>query len=602
MEYNKEHELDKTWDLKLLARLIVYTKKWIPHLILAVLLLFASTASHLVRPKIIQMIVDDKLIAGTSDSGLIQIATAEVLPDVFQLVYLLLGLVILTLVASYIQTYMLNYIGQSIVYDIRSDLFQKMIALDLRFYELNPVGRLVTRVTNDLNNISQLYSSVLVTTLADFAIVAGSIVMMFAMHWKLALLSLSCLPLVVVSAMLFRRMVRAAYRRVRIKIAAINTSLNENITGMKTIQLFNQEEKFNSQFVKVSKEYEQASKKEIMVYSIFRPFINFLYFFSLAVAIYFGGNWVLGGTLKVGVVVAFTIYIQQLFRPILEFAEKFNILQSALTSIERVFLLFEEKERIENNPKAKLEKIEGNISFQDVRFSYVKGEEVLKGISLDVKPGQTVAFVGHTGSGKSTIINLLMRLYDVDSGDIVIDGVSIKEYDKYELRRHIVPVIQDVFLFSGDIRSNVRLLDEEYTDEEIMNALEFVGADSFVRAFPEGLSHPVTEGGSTLSQGQRQLLSFARAVLRDPDVLVLDEATASIDTDSEQKIQEAIKKVEKNRTTFIVAHRLSTIKDADQIIVLHKGEIRERGNHDELIAKKGLYYDLYQLESHRADL
>ncbi|MDO4753540.1 MAG: ABC transporter ATP-binding protein [Bacillota bacterium] len=602
MEYNQEHELEKSWDLKLLKKLMSYTKKWIPHLILAVFLLFMSTVSHLLRPKIIQMIVDDKLVAGTAENGLVQIATAEVLPDVFQLVYLLLGLVVLTLVASYIQTYMLNYIGQSIVYDIRSDLFRKMIALDLRFYEVNPVGRLVTRITNDLNNISQLYSSVLVTTLADLAIVGGSIVMMFAMHWQLALLSLSCLPLVVISAMLFRRMVRSAYRQVRIKIAAINASLNENITGMKTIQLFNQEEKFNARFTKTGREYEQASKKEIMVYSVFRPFINFLYFFSLAVAIYFGGNWVLGGTIKVGVVVAFTIYIQQLFRPILEFAEKFNILQSALTSIERVFLLFEEPERIENNPKAELKKIDGNISFRDVRFSYVKGEEVLRGISFDVKPGQTVAFVGHTGSGKSTIINLLMRMYDIDGGEILIDGVRIQDYDKYELRKHIVPVIQDVFLFSGDIRNNVRLLDERYTDEEVMKALEFVGADTFVKAYEDGLSHVVTEGGSTLSQGQRQLLSFARAVLRNPDVLVLDEATASIDTESEQKIQNAIKKVEKGRTTFIVAHRLSTIKDADQIIVLHKGEIREIGNHDELIARKGLYYDLYQLESHRADI
>lgn len=601
MEFHKETELDKTWDLKLLRKLMKYTKKWIPHLFLAVFLLLLSTVSHLIRPKIIQMIVDDHLVKGTA-GGIVEIATSEVLPEVFRLVYFLLGLVVVTLIASYIQTYMLNYIGQSIVYDIRSDLFGKMIALDLRFYEKNPVGRLVTRITNDLNNISQLYSSVLVTTLADFAIVLGSIAMMFLMHWQLALLSLACLPLVVISAMLFRRMVRAAYRQVRIKIAAINTSLNENITGMKTIQLFNQEPKFRGQFESVSREYEQASKKEIMVYSIFRPFINFLYFFSLAVAIYFGGNWVLGGGIKVGVVVSFTIYIQQLFRPILEFAEKFNILQSALTSIERVFLLFEEPELIENRPVAKLDRIEGRISFRDVRFSYIKGEEVLKGVSFDVNPGETVAFVGHTGSGKSTIISLLTRLYDIDSGEILIDGVSIRNYDKYELRGHIVPVIQDVFLFGGDIRTNVRLLDTDYSDEEIMKALEFVGADGFVKSYEDGLSHAVSEGGSTLSQGQRQLLSFARAVLRDPDVLVLDEATASIDTESEQKIQEAIKKVEKGRTTFIVAHRLSTIKDADQIIVLHKGEIREKGTHDELIAKQGLYYDLYQLESHKTAL
>lgn len=589
MELHKEAELEKTWDYKLLVKLAKYTKKWIPLLLLAVVFLFISTYSSIIRPKIVQEIVDNYLVN----------RTAESMTQIMNLVYILLGLVVATLFASYAQTYMLNYIGQSIVYDIRSDLFQKMIALDLRFYEKNPVGRLVTRITNDLNNISQLYSNVVVTVLADFAIVGGSIVMMLVMHWRLALLSLSVLPVLVVATMIFRVKIREAYRQVRVKIAQINTSMNENITGMKTIQLFNQEEKFRRQFEQINNEYTSASRREIMIYAVFRPFINMLYFISLAIALYFGGMWVLSETIEVGVVIAFAIYIKELFRPILEFAEKFNIFQSALTSIERVFLLFEEPELIVNNSSKPLEKIEGRISFRNVRFSYVKGEEVLKGISFDVNPGETIAFVGHTGSGKSTIINLLMRLYDIDSGDILIDGHSIKEYDKYELRKHIVPVIQDVFLFSGDIRNNIRLLDDDYSDEEIMEALRFVGADGFVNAYSDGLSHSVTEGGSTLSQGQRQLLSFARAVLRNPDVLVLDEATASIDTESEQKIQEAINKVEKGRTTFIVAHRLSTIKDADKIVVLHKGEIRETGTHDELIAKEGLYYDLYQLESHR---
>ncbi len=591
MELHKEAELEKTWDYKLLKKLGKYTRKWIPMLVLAVVFLFISTYSSIIRPKIVQEIVDNHLVNQTPDS----------MAQIMGLVYVLLGLVVATLVASYAQTYMLNYIGQSIVYDIRSDLFQKMLALDLRFYEKNPVGRLVTRMTNDLNNISQLYSNVIVSVLADFAVVGGSMVMMFVMHWKLALLSLSVLPVLVIATMIFRRRVREAYRQVRVKIAQINTSMNENITGMKTIQLFNQESKFMKRFEDINDEYTAASKREIMIYAVFRPFINFLYFVSLAIALYFGGRWVLDETVDIGVVVAFSIYIKELFRPILEFAEKFNILQSALTSIERVFLLFDEPERIQNRGGG-VEKIEGRISFKDVRFSYVQGEEVLKGISFDVNPGETIAFVGHTGSGKSTIINLLMRLYDIDSGDILIDGRSIKDYDKYELRKRIVPVIQDVFLFSGDIRNNIRLLDENYTDEQIMEALRFVGADTFVNSYPDGLSHSVTEGGSTLSQGQRQLLSFARAVLRDPDVLVLDEATASIDTESEQKIQDAINKVEKGRTTFIVAHRLSTIKDADKIVVLHRGEIRETGTHDELIARQGLYYDLYQLESHRNDL
>lgn len=587
---HREVEFQKTWDLKLFRNLWKYTKRWVPFLLLAAFLLVLSTGSSLARPKIIQLILDDHLEnigPGTMDA-------------IMQLIVFLFVLVVVALLSQYAQTYLLNYIGQSIVYDIRSDLFNKMIRLGLNFYEKNPVGRLVTRVTNDLNNISELYSSVVVSALADIIVIVGSMIMMITMNLKLALVSFITMPIIVVASIVFRKQVRKAYRKVRVKLAMINSSLSENLTGMKTIQLFNQEEKFSNRFNKISKEYEDASVKEIMVYAIFRPSINFLYYLSLAIIIYFGGIWVLGQSVQIGQLIAFTIYIKQMFNPIQEFAEKFNILQSSLTSIERVFLLFEEPDSIVNDPKAELKEVRGAISFKDVRFSYIPGEEVLKGISFDVNPGETIAFVGHTGSGKSTIINLLTRLYEIDSGEILIDGKSIKDYDKYELRRRIVPVIQDVFLFSGDIGGNVRLLDEEYTDEEVMEALRFVGADNLVGLHSDGLRHTVSEGGSTLSQGQRQLLSFARAVLRDPDVLILDEATASIDTESEQKIQDAIAKAEKGRTTFIVAHRLSTIKEADKIIVLHKGEIREQGTHDELIAKQGLYYDLYQLEGHTA--
>lgn len=585
-----EKQLDKTWDWQLLKKLMKYTKRWIPHLLLAVLLLFLSTASYLIKPQIIQEIVDKHLVT------VVNTGSDAAMGEIYRLVLFLTGLVAMTFVTSYAQTYILSYVGQHVVYDIRSDLFAKMIALDLKFFEKNPVGRLVTRVTNDLNNIAQLYTSVLVTTLSDLAIVVGSLIMMFAMNAKLTLISMSVLPVLIISTAIFRRLVRKAYRNVRTKLAQINATLSENITGMKTIQVFNQEDKFSEGFEAINREYFDASKKEIYIYAVFRPFINLLYFVSLALAIIFGGMWVMDGSVEIGVVIAFTIYIKQFFRPILEFAEKFNILQSALTSIERVFLLFDEPERIVNDPKVESLPLKGSVKFDNVWFQYEDDKPVLKGVSFEAKPGETIAFVGHTGSGKSTIINLLMRLYDVQDGDIVIDGHSIKDYDKYDLRRRIIPVLQDVFLFSGDIRSNIRLLSKEYSDEQVLEALKFVNADKFVSKYSDGINHAVTEGGSTLSQGERQLLSFARAILRNPDILILDEATASIDTETEQYIQEAIQKVSKKRTTFIVAHRLSTIKDADRIIVLHRGEIREMGTHDELIAKGGLYYDLYQLD------
>ncbi|MDO4799769.1 MAG: ABC transporter ATP-binding protein [Bacillota bacterium] len=587
MEQFQEKQLETTWDWQLLKKLMKYTKPWWGLLLLAVLLLFLATANYLYKPAIIKSIVDDYLVVG---------ATAESLPAIYKLVAMLGGLVLLTLVASYIQTFVLSYVGQKVVYSIRSDLFEKLLTLDLRFYEKNPVGRLVTRMTNDLNNISQLYTNVLVTTLSDFAIVVGCLVMMAVMDLRLTLISMSVLPILIISTVFFRYKIRAAYRNVRVRLAKINATLNENIMGMKTIQVFNQEKKFDEAFCAINDDYRAASKREIYLYAIFRPFVNFLYYLTLIIALVFGGIFLLQGKIEIGVIIAFTIYIKLFYRPILELAEKFNILQSALTSIERVFLLFEEPERILNDSDYRPERLQGHVEFKGVRFAYNPDEPVLKGIDFEVRPEETVAFVGATGSGKSTIINLLTRLYDIDDGEIRIDGRNIREYDKYYLRERIIPVLQDVFLFSGTIRDNIALLGDHYTDEQIWDALRFVNADRFVRRFPDGLDHVVTEGGATLSQGERQLLSFARAILRDPDILILDEATSSIDTETEMAIQEAIEKVSRQRTTFVVAHRLSTIKKADHIVVIHKGEIREVGRHDELIAAKGIYYDLYRLQ------
>ncbi|HZK09999.1 MAG TPA: ABC transporter ATP-binding protein [Clostridia bacterium] len=632
-----EQKLEKFYDGKLVKKLAKYTKGLWLLLLMSALLLLAGTLFDLLQPRIISTIIDDYLVPRQSylqeepqgfalEEGNFSISkepTSVVLKDqnlekdglsrslsqeenraykdyrykkIINLTLFLLALSILTYLSAMLEQIALNYVGQRVIQRIRSDLFAKLERLSLSFHEKNPVGRLVTRMTNDLGNINELYTNVIVTVLSDVAIILGSIFMMFSMNVKLSFISLSIMPLLVVVTLIFQRKVRLAYRDVRVKLAKINTTLNENLSGMKTIQIFNQEKKFIENFAEDNEKYHVASKGELQIYAIFRPFINLLYYTSLILVIIFGGKFAIEGSIEVGVVIAFTIYVQKLFRPIQDLSEKFTIFQSAMASIERVFMLLEEEETIVNDPKLNPQHLKGDVEFKNVCFSYEKDETVLKNVSFQVKAGETIAFVGATGSGKTTIMSLLTRLYDIDQGEILIDGAPIEDYDKYFLRSRIVPVLQDVFLFSGDIRNNIALLNKDISDERIWEAAEFVNAAHFIRKFPKGLDHHVTEGGSTLSQGERQLLSFARALVHRPDILILDEATASIDTQTELLIQDAIEKVVEGRTTFVVAHRLSTIRGADKIIVMHKGAIAEMGTHDELLEEKGLYADLHRLQ------
>ncbi len=632
-----EVKLEKFYDSRLIKKLSSYTKGLWLLLIFSALMLLAGTLFDLLQPRIISSIIDDYLVPKSSqlveadqgieleegsfiitreesssyieDGKLVVEGKERALSErekksysdyrfkrISRLTIFLLGLSLLTYVSAMVEQIALNFVGQRVIQRIRSDLFSKLEHLSLSFHEKNPVGRLVTRMTNDLGNINELYTDVAVTILSDVAIILGSIFMMFSMSVRLSLISLSVIPILVAVTIVFQKKVRIAYRNVRVKLAKINSTLNENLSGMKTIQIFNQENKFIDNFTQDNEDYYIASKGELQVYAVFRPFMNLLYYASLILVIVFGGKFAMEGSVEVGVVIAFTIYVQKLFRPIQDMSEKFTIFQSAMASIERVFMLLEEEETIVNDPKLQLDSLRGDVEFKDVCFSYEEGEPVLKNVSFSVKEGDTIAFVGATGSGKTTIMSLLTRLYDIDSGEILIDGHSIKDYDKHFLRSKIVPVLQDVFLFAGDIRGNIALLNKEITDEEIWQAADFVNASHFIKKFPDGLDHPVTEGGSTLSQGERQLLSFARALVHRPDILILDEATASIDTQTELLIQDAIEKVVKGRTTFVVAHRLSTIRGADKIIVMHKGCIAEMGSHDELLEKEGLYADLHKLQ------
>ncbi len=515
---------------------------------------------------------------------------------IIKITIILLLTLIMAFVFTYIQTISLNYVGQKVIYNMRKDIFDHVQHLSMSYYEKNPIGRLVTRVTNDMNNISEMYSNVIISFLKDFIILIGTMLIMVRMDWKLSLLCFSTLPIVIFVSFLFRKYIRAVQRVIKLKIAEINATLSENISGMKIIQLFNKEKHMDESFDQVNTDHLNAWLKEVNIYAIFRPSMNLIYSMTLALLIFFGGNNVLKGAVELGVMVAFITYIQQYFRPIFDLSEKFNIMQAAMASIERILVILDDQEHIKNNPTLMLEEpFKGDIEFEHVNFSYNPEEQILKDVSFKINAGETVAIVGATGSGKTTITSLIGRFYDIQSGCIKIDGHPIKEMDLQFLRSQIAVVLQDVFLFAGSIRDNITL-GEDMPDEQVKDVATFVNASHFIDKLDETYDYILTEKGSTLSAGQRQLLSFARALAFDPSILILDEATSNIDTETELLIQDAITKLIKNRTTIIIAHRLSTIQHANKIIVMHKGEICEMGTHQELLEQKGRYYDLYLLQ------
>ena len=582
--FHEEEILGKAYDSRLMKRLLKYLRPYRKHIIGAILLNVAIAALGPLRPYLIKVAIDDHIVKGDTD-GLIGV------------VVLLFATVLIQGAIQYAMAYFTQWIGQRTIFDLRMKIFEHLQRLSLRFFDQNPIGRLITRVTNDVEVLNELFSSGIVMVFSDLFIIVWILVFMFWMNWALALVTLSVIPFLVWGTFLFRKRAREAYRQVRIQVARMNTFMQEHITGMNVVQIFNREEKTFEKFDRINAAHRNAYIRSIFYYAMFYPAVELVSAVAIGLIIWYGGGEVLEGVLTVGVLISFIQYTEMFFRPIRDLSEKYNIMQTAMASSERIFKLLDDRTFVPNPPNpVALPTVRGEIEFRDVWFAYRDEEWVLKNISLKINAGETVAFVGHTGAGKTTIINLLSRFYEIQRGRILVDGVDIQTMNKHDLRKHIAVVLQDVFLFSGDIKGNVNLGNDRVNVEKVKEATRLVGAHRFIERLPRQYDEEVKERGATLSVGQKQLLAFARALAYDPRILVLDEATSSVDTETEILIQNAIKTLLEGRTSIVIAHRLSTIQNADKIIVLHKGKIREVGTHQQLLALAGIYYKLYQLQ------
>lgn len=504
--------------------------------------------------------------------------------------------IILTFVLDYLQTMSITIASQKMIYSMRTEVYDHIISRSLSFFDRNAIGRLTTRLTNDIEAVSEMYTDVMITLFKDIFMLAGIMLFMLSMDLKLSLLSFITLPFIFAISIFFRGKIRKILALSRKKLSLINSKLSENISGMRLIHIFGKENKINREFDEANADYRNTMLRRVKIFSIYRPSIDIIRNVAIASLIYFGAKEVLNETMYFGMLYLFIDYLKKFFMPIMDLTEKYNITQSAMVSAERVFAILDDDSEIENpeNP-VPFDDIQGEIEFRNVSFSYIEGEPVLKNISFKIKKGESVALVGPTGSGKTSIISLLTRFYEIDEGEILIDGININDVRKEDLRKNIGVVLQDVFLFSGTIRDNIKL-NKDISDEEIIKISKYVNADPFIQKLPGKYDEPVMERASTLSSGQRQLLSFARTLVYEPKILVLDEATANIDTETELLIQDAVKKLIKGRTSIAIAHRLSTIQHVDKILVIKNGTIREEGTHQELLDKKGLYYDLYRLQ------
>src|SRR6202167_1893122 len=618
---SEEEVLGKAYDSRLMRRLLTYLRpyKWQVGIALASILIKAG--ADVLGPYLTKIVVDRYLApVGGLHTPLDRFLSNKPLVGIAQIATLYVGLLIFSFLLEYLQTYYMQWAGQKTMFDMRAQIFRHLQRMHIGFYDKNPVGRLVTRVTTDVDAVNEMFTSGVVSIFEDVFVLAGIIAIMLRMNWKLALITFAALPLIGIATKIFRDKVRDSYRRIRVAIARINAYLQEHVSGMVVLQLFNREERAYDKFSEVNSVHMDAYKDAIMAHAVYYPVVEVLSAIAIASVIWFGGNDVIRTTTTLGVLVAFIQYAQRFFRPIQDLSEKYNILQSAMASSERIFKLLDTPAEIVPLAVTKVPNGPGRIEFDHVWFAYrsiptndhvgtaapgrpveqsstrSEPDWVLRDVSFAIEPGETVAFVGHTGAGKTTIISLLMRFYDLQKGAIKIDGVDVKEMDLADLRRRFGVVLQDPFLFSGTVASNIRLGTSGISDQDVEKAAEDVNLADFIRTLPNGFDEEVRERGSTLSTGQKQLISFARALAHDPKILVLDEATSSVDTETEFRVRDALSRMVEGRTSVIIAHRLSTIQRAHKIIVMHKGQVREIGSHQQLLAQRGIYWKLYQLQ------
>jgi ATP-binding cassette, subfamily B, multidrug efflux pump len=602
---HEEEALGKAYDSRLMRRLLQYMLPYRWWVVLALGLVAVVTPLELAPPILFKNAIDRfyvpamNRVIGEGDAwrGILEISGIYFLVLLFDFL------------AQYVQIRIMQRVGQQTMYDMRRGIFAHLQRLPMSYFDRNPVGRLVTRVTTDVDALNDLFAAGVVTMINDLFLLVVMAVLLFRIDPRLAVDTLAVLPAILLVTFVFRHYVREANRKIRTAIARINAFLQEYISGMSVVQLFNREQKASEEFGRRNRDNMLAWRDAILAYALFYPAVEFLSFATIALIFWAGGNRILGGGLTLGVLTAFTMYAQRFFRPIQDLSEKFNILQSAMAASERIFKLLDEPVTIESARDARrVSAPQGEIEFKNVWFSYRNAAEpsdedwVLRDVSFRIAPGQTFAIVGHTGAGKTTLISLLLRFYDIQRGQILLDGVDIRLIDLQELRRHFGIVLQDPFLFTGTIESNIRLGTPGISTEDVERAIEKIGLGDFVRSLPEETATPVNERGSTLSVGQRQLINFARALAHNPRFLILDEATSSVDTKTELLIREALDKLLSGRTALVIAHRLSTIQHADRILVFHKGRLREQGAHQELLALRGIYYRLYQLQYKEQEL
>jgi ATP-binding cassette subfamily B protein len=573
-------------DTSVLRRLYKFVKPYQGRFYFLVFLTLALAVLAPARPFVIQKAIDNPIAQGDFQ-GLINMTL------------ILVGLLVMQAIVQYGHTYISGWLGQFIIRDIRLKLYRHLLSLRLKFFDKTPIGRLVTRNVSDVETLSDVFSQGLAAMIGDILQILFILGMMFAMSWKLTLVSLATLPLLFLSTYIFKEKVKVAFNEVRNAVSNLNSFVQEHVTGMSIVQIFTAEKREYEEFRKINNEHRKANVRSVLYYSIYFPVAEVIQATGIGLLVWYGAKGVVNEVetgITLGMLIAFILYIQMFFRPIRMIADRFNTLQMGIVSSSRILNLLDNKEHIPNNGEYIPEKVNGNISFRNVEFAYNEGEPVLKNISFEVKEGQSIAMVGATGAGKSSVINLLSRFYDIQKGEITLDGKDLKEYDLPALRQNIGVVLQDVFLFSDTILYNITLGNPDISLKQVKAAAELVGATKFIERLPGGYDYNVMERGATLSVGQRQLISFVRAVVYNPKIIVLDEATSSVDTETEEMIQNAIEKMMKGRTSIVIAHRLSTIQEADKIIVLDKGEIKETGTHQELLDKEGFYHQLYNMQ------